>query len=163
MAIMLEEVHNKKGKIKGTLHVAIKQAKDLSNVNSTAKIDSFIKCYLLPDKSSSGKRKTRVVKNSINPVWEEKFTYEKVDLSELAHERALEIVVWDSNKGSSNEFIGGIRVGPTPKPGRKHKEWMDSIGDEANHWESVMSHAGEWQEMWHTLRTTMDYRSISLD
>ena len=160
---MFEPMSSKKGKIKGTLHVSVKQAKDLSNPNSKAATDSFVKCYLLPDKGSSGKRKTSVIKNNSNPVWEELFAYEKLNLDELATERVLEVAVWDLNKGSSNEFIGGLRLGPAPRAGIKHKEWMDSIGEEVNHWESVMGHPGEWWEKWHTLRTTMDYRSVSLE
>ena len=161
IAMMFEEVTNKKGKSKGTLHVSIKQAKDLHNRNSSATTDSFVKCYLLPDKSTSGKRKTKVIRGNRNPAWEESFTYEKLQLSELSSERALEVAVWDFNKGTSSEFIGGLRLGPAPSHG-KRKEWMDSIGEEVGHWESVMAHPGEWQEVWHTLRTTMDYRSVSL-
>lgn len=158
---MFEEVSNKKGKSKGTLHVSIKQAKDLHNRNLSATADSFVKCYLLPDKGTSGKRKTKVIKGNCNPTWEESFTYEKLELSELGLERALEVAVWDYNKGTSSEFIGGLRLGPAPRHG-KRKEWMDSIGEEVGHWESVMTRPGEWHEMWHTLRTTMDYRSVSL-
>ena len=160
MAVMFEQVSNKKGRIKGTLHVSIKQAKDLSNHASNSSLDSFVKCFLLPDKGSSGKRKTAVFKNSLNPIWKETFTYEKLNLDELANERVLEVVVWDLNKGSSSEFVGGLRLGPSPTIGVKHKEWMDSIGEEVSHWESVMSRPGEWIEVWHTLRTTMDYRNI---
>ena len=159
--MMVEKQVHKKGKDKGTLHITIKRAKDLYNHISGSKADSFIKCYLLPDKSSSGKRKTSVVKNSSNPVYEESFTFEKVDLDELASARVLEVTVWDLTKGSSNEFIGGLRLGPPPSSGVKHKEWMDSIGEEVGHWESVMARPGEWVEVWHTLRTTMDYRSVA--
>ena len=162
LSMMFEQQSEKKGKVKGTLHISIKQAKDLYNHISGTKPDSFVKCYLLPDKSSSGKRKTGLVKNNSEPIWEESFTYEKLHLYELASSRVLEVTVWDLTKGSSNEFIGGLRLGPTPKGGVKHKEWMDCIGEEVGHWESVMSRPGEWVEMWHTLRTTMDYRSVSL-
>jgi synaptotagmin-like protein len=33
--------------------------------------DPYIKIYLLPDKSSSGKKKTQTIKNTLNPVWDE--------------------------------------------------------------------------------------------
>ena len=158
---MFEEVSSKKGKIKGTLHVTINQAKDLCNSNSSSKADSFVKCYLLPDKSSSGKRKTHVIKGNSDPIWEESFSYEKVSLEELVSERGMEITVWDLNKGSSNEFIGGLRIGLAPREGGgKRKEWMDSIGEEVRQWEAVVSHPGQWTDTWHTLRTTMDYRSV---
>lgn len=160
---MFEQVSQKGGKVKGTLHVTINQAKELHNHISGSKPDSFVKCYLLPDKSSSGKRKTATIKSSSNPVWEQAFTFEKLNLEELASGRVLEVTVWDLTKGSSNEFIGGLRLGPAPKAGGKHKEWMDSIGEEVRQWEAAVSRPGEWVEVCHTLRTTMDYRSVSLE
>ena len=162
VALMFEQLSAKKGKAKGTLHIKIYQAKDLSNSNSSAKVDSFVKCYLLPDKSSSGKRKTHVIKANSDPTWEESFSYEKLSLDELTSERVLEVTVWDLNKGSSNEFVGGLRLGPAPREvGGKRKEWMDSIGEEVGQWESMVSSPGQWIDVWHTLRTTMDYRSVS--
>ena len=160
---MFSPTETKKGKTKGTLTIMIKQARDLPNMDSKGLTDAFVKCYLLPDKSSSGKRKTGVIKNNLNPVWEERFSYEKVNLEELSRERVMEVTVWDLNRGSSNDFIGGLRLGPTPGRASRHKEWMDSIGEEVTHWETTLSQPGKWVEQWHTLRTTMDPRSVSLE
>jgi len=33
--------------------------------------DRYVKVYLLPDKSKSGKRKTKVKKHTLNPVFDE--------------------------------------------------------------------------------------------
>ena len=160
LAMMYEEISKKKGKSKGTLHVKIQRAKDLLKHSATT-TDCFARCYLLPDKSSTGKRKTAVAKNSSDPSWDESFVYDNLPLSELASERVLEVAVWESGKGSSNEFLGGLRLGPAPRHSGKHKEWMDSVGEEVGHWESVVAHPGEWQEAWHTLRTNMNYRTVS--
>ena len=146
----------------GTLFVLIKQASCLQNRSTKGLSDPYAKCYLLPDKSAKGKRKTGAIKNNLNPVWEERFTYEKVTLEELSKERVLEVTIWDFNKGSSNERMGGVRLGPTPTKASKHKEWMDSIGDEVSHWEAMLAHPGEWVERWHTLRHSMDPRSVDL-
>ena len=159
---MFSPKETKKGKIHGTLHMAVKQARDLPKMDDSGLADGFVKCYLLPDKSSAGKRKTGVVKNNLNPVWGEQFHYEKVVLDELSSERVLEVTVWDWDRGSSNDFIGGLRLGPAPGRTTKRKEWMDSIGDEVSHWEAALAHPGEWVEQWHTLRPSMDPRSIDL-
>ena len=124
------------------------------------KPDPVVKCYLLPDKSSSGKQKVGVIKNDSNPTWEEMVAYDKIVLEEIATERVLEVTVWDWDKKGSS-FIGGLRIGPTPSGTTHHREWMDSIGEEASHWEMVLANPGEWVEQWHTLRTTMDPRSIA--
>ena len=154
----------KKKKTKGTLTLSIKQARDLPKMHSkNGQTDSFVKSYLLPDRSSGGKRKTGVIKNNLSPVWEERFTFEKLTLEELSKERALEVTVWDFTKGAGNDFIGGVRLGPPPGRDTKHKEWMDAIGDEVSHWESVLASPGQWVEQWHTLRPSMDPRKVSYE
>ena len=144
----------------GTLVIDLKQAKDLPAVGSEG-TSSVVKLYLLPNRKSSGKRKTGVVKNSVNPVWEEKFTFEDVNVNELSCERVLEISVW-SYDNSSHTFIGGLRLGPAPGSAAKHKDWMDSIGDEVTHWEDMLANPGEWVEQWHTLRTTLNPRNMEI-
>ena len=147
---------------KCTLRMAIKQARQLPQMDSNGLTDGVVKCHLLPDRSTKGKRKTHVIKNNLNPVWEEKFGYEKVSLEELSRERVLEVSVWDYDRRGNNEFIGGLRLGPAPGRTPKHKEWMDCIGDEVSHWEAMLSRPGEWVEQWHTLRPSMEARILDL-
>ena len=144
----------------GTLVIDVKQAKELPALNIEG-TNAVVKLYLLPNRKSSGKRKTGVIKNNLNPVWEEKFTFEDVNLNELSCERVLEISVWNYDS-SSHTFIGGLRLGPAPDSVAKHKDWMDSIGDEVTHWEDMLACPGEWVEQWHTLRTSLNPRSIDL-
>ncbi len=132
----------------------IKQAEELPIMDAHVLTDATVRCYLLPNRSSSGKKKTQVIQNSLNPVWEEQFTYQ-VTQEELLRERALEVTVWDYDRRGSNDFIGGLHLGPA-RPTGKHKEWMDSVGDELTHWEEMLAHLGEWIEKWHVLRPTME-------
>ena len=121
--------------------------------------DATVKMYLLPNQSSSGKCKTQVIKHSLNPAWNEQFTYENICLEDLTSGRVLEVTVWDYDRRGSNDFIGGLRIGPAPSDSSsaaKHKDWMDSIGDEVTHWESVLARPGEWVEQWHVLRPSME-------
>ena len=145
----------------GTLVVDIKQAKELPAVGGGT--NPVVKLHLLPNRKSSGKRKTGVIKDNINPVWEEKFTFENVRLEELAQERVLEVSMWNHSKDGS-VFIGGLRIGPSPRPAitAKHEDWMDSIGDEVTHWEAMLASPGVWMEHWHTLRTTLNPRNVDL-
>ena len=148
---------------KGTLHINIHQAKELPRMDPNGLTDGLVKCHLLPDKSAKGKRKTNVVKNNPNPVWEERFTYEKVTLEELSKERVLEACVCHNDPKGNNVVIGGVRLGSAPSgTTSKHKEWMDSIGEEVSHWEAMLTHPGEWVDRWHTLRHTMEPRSVDL-
>ena len=94
--------------------------------------------------------------NSLCPVWDEEFVY-KTSEKELVGERVLEVTIWDFDKRGSNDFIGGLRIGParngSPSQG---PDWMDSFGEELSHWQTVLSSPGEWVEQWHTLRPRMD-------
>ena len=112
--------------------------------------------YILPDRSHGGKRKTRVVRDTASPVWEEHLSYDRVNLEQLSRERVLELSIWDYNLGTSNRFIGGLRLGPFPTKTHKKKEWMDCIGAEVSHWEGMLAHPSQWVEQWHTLRPSMD-------
>ena len=144
---------------RGTLHVTIKKAKDLPAMDANGLTDATVRCFLLPNVSMTGKRKTKVVKNDLNPVWEEEFTFKNVALEELSKERVLELTVWDYDRRGSNDFIGGLHLGPTSSSAVEHREWMDSIGEEISHWEAMLACPGEWVQRWHTLRPSMDPRA----
>ncbi len=128
-------------------------------MDAHAQMDATVKCYLLPNRKSRGKKKTQVIKNSLNPVWEEQFTYQ-VTREELSKERVLEITVWDYDNRGINNFVGGLRLGPS-HAGGKHKKWMDSTGDELSHWEDMLAHPGEWVELWHNLRPSIEHACAS--
>ena len=53
-------------KKKGVLHVAIKQAEDLPKMDSAGLTNAVAKCYLLPSRTSSNKRKTQVYTHTPN-------------------------------------------------------------------------------------------------
>ena len=141
---------------RGLLHILIQQAEELPIMDTHGLTDGTVKCYLLPNRSSHSKKKTAVIKNNLDPIWEEQFTYD-VTLEELSSERVLEVTVWDYDRRGSNGFIGGLRLGPAPSTDTaKHKEWMDSIEDEVSHWEAMLASPGERVEEWHVLRPSMD-------
>ena len=140
----------------GTLVVEIKEGKDMTTATEGKRTNSVVTLYLLPDQQPSGKRKTSVITDSEDPAWKEKFTYKDVSMEELSRERVLEVSVWDYNQNSGDHtFIGGLRLGPAPGSAAKHKDWMDSIGDEVAHWEDMLACPGEWVEQWHTLRSSL--------
>ena len=119
--------------LKGSLHVHIKSAQDLPEMNMYGLADASVKCFLLPDhSSSSGKRSTHVVCNSLKPVWGEKFGYQQLSVQDLLQERVLELTVWDHHKNGTS-FIGGLRLGGAPGRSAQHRDWMDCMGEEVWH------------------------------
>lgn len=135
---------------KGFLHINIMSAESLPNMDSLSLTDGFVKILLLP--SQSEKRKTRVVRDSLNPTWNQKFTFKNVSVEDLRLKRVLQLTVWDHDYLTFNEFIGGLRLGSSPSKHNKPEEWMDSISGEAEHWEAMLDKPGEWVESTHPLR-----------
>ena len=142
-------------KTQGTLHVRVQSAEDLKGVGSGATANAFVHCYLLP---LGGKRKTKPIENTLDPVWDEEFLYKAVYYDGLRTERALELTVWDKDRLGTNSFMGCIRLGPNPLTvdHPQEAEWMDSSGEEVTHWEEMLASPGEWVEHWHALRPSME-------
>jgi len=65
------------------LIIVVHKAKQLPGADNPDLPDPYVKLYLLPDRAANSKRKTDVVKDSINPVFDETFEYTvaPVDLS----------------------------------------------------------------------------------
>lgn len=107
--------------------------------------------YLLPDTSKKTKHKTPVVKKDLNPVWNHSFSYENQTIEELRN-RVLELTVWDYDRGSSNDFLGGVRLGL----GNKTETWDDSEGLEIQAWQMMLDRPNTWHEYTLNLRSSMD-------
>ncbi|KAG6444196.1 hypothetical protein O3G_MSEX003242 [Manduca sexta] len=94
---------------KGTLHVLVKEAKNLVATKPNGLADVFCKSYLLPERGRLVKQKTNVARRSLNPRWEHTFTYRGLKLQELGT-RALELSLWDRDRLASNDFMGAVRL-----------------------------------------------------
>ena len=141
---------------RGTLHVAVVNARNLPSLGTTKQIDGYVKIYLLPDKSEKGLRKTDVKRNDLNPVWKEEFTYEGIIFGELRTVRVLEVTVMDCNMLSEDVFVGCLRLGSYHVE-KEDQKWMDSSVEESGHWEEMLKEPGEWVEYWHSLRPYVNY------
>ncbi|KTF77751.1 hypothetical protein cypCar_00019662 [Cyprinus carpio] len=83
------------------------------------------------------KYKTSVKKKTLNPEFNEEFSYE-VPHDQLA-KKTLEISVWDYDLGMSNDFIGGVELG------------INAKGERLKHWFECLKNKGKKVEYWHTL------------
>ncbi|XP_077163985.1 synaptotagmin-like protein 4 [Paroedura picta] len=139
----------------GELQVWIKEAKNLTAIKSGGTSDSFVKGYLLPLRNRATKRKTPVVKKSLNPHYNHTFVYNHVTLEELPH-ICLELTVWDREPLSSNDFLGGVRLGAgNGMSNGQMVDWMDSTGEEISLWQKMCKYPGSWAEGMLPLRSTM--------
>ncbi|GFT51355.1 synaptotagmin-like protein 4 [Nephila pilipes] len=144
--------------VKGSLEVLVREARNLMATRSNGTSDPFCKSYLLPDKSKSGKQKTPVFKKSCNPKWNHTFVYEDVSLEDLK-ERCLELTIWDYDKITSNDFLGGVRLClGTGKCQGREVDWMDSVGEERSLWYTMLERPNTWVDGSLLLRPNMQNR-----
>ncbi|KGL90621.1 Synaptotagmin-like 4, partial [Charadrius vociferus] len=130
----------------GELQVWIKEAKNLTAAKSGGTSDSFVKGYLLPHKNKASKRKTPVVKKTLNPHYNHTFVYNGINPEDLQH-ICLELTVWDREPLSSNDFLGGVRLGVgNGMSNGQAVDWMDSTGEELNLWQKMRQYPGSWAE-----------------
>ncbi|XP_052859648.1 uncharacterized protein LOC128266899 [Anopheles cruzii] len=94
----------------GALEIHVKQCKDLAAVDTKRnRSDPYVKVYLLPDKSKGGKRKTKVKKHTLNPVFDEVLRFH-MSLSSL-QTRTIWATVWHSDMFGRNDFLGEVMMG----------------------------------------------------
>ncbi|XP_060783525.1 synaptotagmin-like protein 4 isoform X2 [Neoarius graeffei] len=156
-----EKPRGKKAKVEdcGELHVLIKEAKNLYAMKAEGMSDSFVKGYLLPFTGKLTKKKTQVVKKTVNPHYDHTFVYKDVCLEQLKS-MCLELTVWDREAMSSNDFLGGVRLSLGAvrlKEGKQ--EWVaDSTGEEVSLWQKMMQFPDSWAEGSLPLRSSMGKR-----
>lgn len=147
-----------KGSKRGELHVLVKEARNLTAVRANGTSDPFCKGYLLPERTKHTKQKTIVKKKDCNPKWNHTFVFEEISWDDLK-ERGLELTIWDHDRFTSNDFLGGVRLClGTGKSAEKVVDWMDSKGEEISIWQSMLDRPNSWIEGTLLLRPHMDTR-----
>merc|ERR1712025_1320133 len=87
----------------------IKQCRDLAAVDTKRnRSDPYVKVYLLPDRSKAGKRKTKVKKHTLNPIFDEILKF-VMPLNEVER-RTMWISVWHSDMFGRNDFLGEVMM-----------------------------------------------------
>ncbi|XP_054020817.1 synaptotagmin-like protein 2 [Dryobates pubescens] len=146
-------VGGKKTLSTGEVHIWVKECHDLPLLRSN-RLNSFIKCTILPDTSRKSRQKTRTVSKTANPVFNHTMVYDGFRPEDLK-EACIELTVWDHNK-LANHFLGGLRIGlGTGKSYGTTVDWMDSTSDEAALWEKMMKSPNRWVEDTLPLRMLM--------
>ncbi|XP_055367526.1 rabphilin-3A-like isoform X2 [Betta splendens] len=92
-----------------SLHCSILKAKGLKPMDSNGLADPYVKLHLLPGASKSNKLRTKTLRNTRNPAWNETLTYHGLTDEDMQR-KTLRLSVCDEDKFGHNEFIGETRV-----------------------------------------------------
>ncbi|XP_045557957.1 regulating synaptic membrane exocytosis protein 2 isoform X15 [Salmo salar] len=124
-------------KVGNQLIVTILGAKDLPSREDGRPRNPYVKIYFLPDRSlnycsssDKSKRRTKTVKKSLEPKWNQTFMYSPVHRREF-RERMLEITLWDQARvrEEESEFLGEILI-----------ELETALLDDEPHWYKLQTH-----------------------
>ncbi|XP_040586476.1 regulating synaptic membrane exocytosis protein 2 isoform X37 [Mesocricetus auratus] len=117
-------------KVGHQLIVTILGAKDLPSREDGRPRNPYVKIYFLPDRSDKNKRRTKTVKKTLEPKWNQTFIYSPVHRREF-RERMLEITLWDQARvrEEESEFLGEILI-----------ELETALLDDELHWYKLQTH-----------------------
>ncbi|XP_030146220.2 synaptotagmin-like protein 1 isoform X1 [Taeniopygia guttata] len=137
----------------GELHIWVKDAQSLIPLQSGT-VDAFVQCYVLPDDSKASRQKTRVVKRSLNPLFNHTMVYDGFQAKDLA-EACAEFTLWH-HEAFSKRQLGGIRLSlGTGSSYGLPVGWMDSTAEEKGVWRQLLQRPGLWVEALLPLRTDL--------
>ncbi|GCC23676.1 hypothetical protein chiPu_0002074 [Chiloscyllium punctatum] len=91
------------------LHCSINKAKGLKPMDHNGLADPYVKLHLLPGASKANKLRTKTLRNTLNPIWNETLTYYGITDEDMVR-KTLRISVCDEDKFRHNEFIGETRI-----------------------------------------------------
>ncbi|XP_056092962.1 regulating synaptic membrane exocytosis protein 1-like isoform X21 [Rhinichthys klamathensis goyatoka] len=117
-------------KVGHQLIVNVLQAIDLAPRSDGRPRNPYVKMYFLPDRSDKSKRRTKTVKKSLEPKWNQTFVYSHVHRRDF-REHMLEITVWDQPRIQEEEsdFLGEILI-----------ELETALLDDKPHWYKLQAH-----------------------
>ncbi|KAM9839103.1 regulating synaptic membrane exocytosis protein 2-like [Aulostomus maculatus] len=119
-------------KVGHQLIVTVLGAKELPVRDDGRPRNPYVKIYFLPDRSDKSKRRTKTVKKSVEPRWNQTFMYSPVHQREF-RERMLELTVWDQARVREEEsqFLGEVLIG-----------LESALLDDQPHWYKLQLHDG---------------------
>ncbi|XP_050545174.1 regulating synaptic membrane exocytosis protein 2 isoform X8 [Daktulosphaira vitifoliae] len=91
------------------LVVTIMAASNLLSRPDGSPRSAYAKVCLLPDTSEKSKRRTKTIMNSIDPKWNQSFSFTTMRRSDLKF-KVLQISLWDYDNNPTNQFLGEVLI-----------------------------------------------------
>ncbi|XP_044535116.1 synaptotagmin-1 [Gracilinanus agilis] len=122
----------------GKLTVVILEAKNLKKMDVGGLSDPYVKIHLMQNGKRLKKKKTTIKKNTLNPYYNESFSFE-VPFEQIQKVQVV-VTVLDYDKIGKNDAIGKVFVG------------YNSTGAELRHWSDMLANPRRPIAQWHTLQ-----------
>uniref|UniRef100_A0A8K9UWZ1 Synaptotagmin n=2 Tax=Oncorhynchus mykiss TaxID=8022 RepID=A0A8K9UWZ1_ONCMY len=122
----------------GKLTVVILEAKNLKKMDVGGLSDPYVKIHLMQNGKRLKKKKTTIKKNTLNPYYNESFSFE-VPFEQIQKVQVV-VTVLDYDKIGKNDAIGKVFVG------------LNSSGTELRHWSDMLANPRRPIAQWHVLK-----------
>ncbi|VDM30348.1 unnamed protein product [Hydatigera taeniaeformis] len=119
---------------RSALVVFVKEAKNLVPMDPNGLADPYVKIKLTCDGERNRKFKTKVVKASLNPEWNETFT---IDIAPEDESKRLMIEMWDWDRASRDDFMGALSFGVSEIIRRPVDCWFKLLSREEGEFYSI--------------------------
>ncbi|XP_074639906.1 LOW QUALITY PROTEIN: synaptotagmin-1 [Gouania willdenowi] len=129
----------------GKLTVVILEAKNLKKMDVGGLSDPYVKIHLMQNGKRLKKKKTTIKKNTLNPYYNESFSFEVP--SEQIEKVQVALTVLDYDKIGKNDVIGKVLLG-------------SNTGTEQQHWVDMLANPRRPIAQWHSLNPEEEVKAL---